>query len=127
MIDNVESELNARFNASFPNHDGMFVTDGLSAIVSFKTEETGIGESNQLSQIRVYPNPAKEELNLVLEKVDIGEDMRLELMNASGSIVLEMDILQKHSKLKLDNLQPGVYLLKIIQGSEINFKKVVVR
>jgi len=122
-----ETELTASYNQSFPNHDGLFASGGLSAIISFKEGATGIGESNQLSQIRVYPNPAKEELNLVIENSAINLDTRIEMVNSAGSMVLQKDILQKHTKLDVSKLHPGVYVLKIIQNGNITFRKVVVQ
>jgi hypothetical protein len=123
----LQTELTAIYNESFPNHDGVFSVGGLSAIVSFKEGATGIGESNQLSQIRVYPNPAKEELNLVIENNEIGIGTHIELVNSAGSMVLQKDIRQKHTKLDVSKLHPGVYVLKIIQNGNITFRKVVVQ
>jgi|GEM_PF-1717952 len=127
MADNSETELRGTFSESFTSHDGLFITDGLSAVVSFKEGETGIGESMMVSSVQVYPNPASDELNIVFDNFKSDNEIQIELVNSGGSMVLKSNILQKHSKLDLANLQPGVYVLKIIQGGETSYKKVVVQ
>jgi len=124
---NSETELSATFSESFASHDGLFTTNGLSAITGFKEGETGIGENNLSSQINVYPNPASDELNIVFDNFKSENEIHIELINSSGSLVLKSNILQKESKLDLANLQPGVYILKIVKDGEIAYKKVVVR
>jgi hypothetical protein len=125
--DHSEKEISAIFNPTFPNHDGLFTTGGLSAIVDFKAGATGMGESNQLSQIRLYPNPAKDKLNLVFENREIDAGTHIELLTSTGSIALEKDILQKQSSLDIKHLQPGVYVLKIFQKGNYSIIKVVVQ
>jgi hypothetical protein len=123
----LETILEAEYNESFANHDGLFTMGGLSAISNFKASSTGIGDSGLLSQISIYPNPAKETLNVVFENIDISSETHIELVNSAGSAVLEQDILQKHTRLNISKLTSGVYVLKIIQNGNQNFRKVVVQ
>jgi len=123
----LETVLDPSYNDGFPNRDGLFAAGGLSAISSFKASSTGIGDSGLLSQIRIYPNPAKDELNLVFEDLDISSDTRIELMNSVGSVVLENDILQKQTRLDIQHIQPGMYVLKIFREGKYDFRKIVVQ
>ncbi len=125
--DNTETELAATFSESFASHDGLYATDGLSAISGFKASATGIVETEMANSIQVYPNPASDELNIVFDNFKSENETQIELVNSGGSMVLKSNILQKHSKLDLGNLQPGIYVLKIIQDGEMTYKKVVLR
>ncbi len=122
-----ENELLASYNESFPNHDGLFAISGLSAITGFKEGSTGIGGSALLSQIRIYPNPTSDELNIIFDAFTNNGDANIELTNSNGSIVLKQDILQKQTKLDIQNIQPGMYVLKIAQNGAYSFRKVVIQ
>jgi len=123
----LETVLEATYNESFPNYDGLFASEGLSAIVAFKEGATGLGGSNMLSQIRIYPNPAKDELNLIFDNMDITTGARIALVSSAGSVVLQKDIVQKHTKLDIQQIQPGLYVLKIFRNGEYLFRKIVVQ
>ncbi len=126
-INEKEIGIEPTFSNSFPNNDGLFAMNGLSAIVGFKESSTGIGESNLSSQISVYPNPAKDELNIIFKNFKSDNEIHIEIINSSGNTVLKKDILQKHTKLDIQNIQPGMYVLKIIQNGEYSFRKLVIQ
>jgi len=87
----------------------------------------GIDEKSQNEGISIYPNPANDELNLVFDNNELMEGTHIELVNSTGSVVLEQDILQKQTKLNIQNIQPGMYVLKIFRDGEYIFRKVVVQ
>lgn len=74
--------------------------------------------------IRIYPNPAKEFLNVVFEEENIGE---LKLFNAHGQLVEFLSEFEG-SEVKLDiaSLPKGIYLLSVVNGLERITKKVIV-
>jgi len=85
----------------------------------------GIDENKAINLI--YPNPASNYLAIIIDDFNKSKKNHIELISLSGNIVVAIDILQKETKLDLINLQPGVYILNIIQDGEIAYKKVVVR
>ena len=123
----LETELEAEYSKSFPNYNGRFVGNGLSGVVDFKEGQTHIGGSSSPIGISLYPNPVSKELNLIFENTVPDENTRIELVNTDGAVVLENDIMQKHTKISVQHLQPGIYVLKIIHKGNYNFRKVVVR
>lgn len=118
--------LEATWSPDFQNHDGLFVQDGLSAITDLKASSTGFGENAETTQISVYPNPAKDELNLVAAKTPAA-NAKIRIINASGSIVLEQNVVTAHTKVAVSTLQPGIYLLKFIQNDTVHITKIVIQ
>jgi hypothetical protein len=96
-------------------------------ITEFKESSTGIGALASQISFEIYPNPATDELNLNFDMVDISPDTRVELVNSTGGVVLEMKIVQKQTKLDIQNIQPGIYVLKIFRNGDYNFRKVIIQ
>lgn len=122
-----ETELMAVWNKDFPDHEGLFVPGGLSAITAFKEGQTGIGGSQLPGSISIYPNPADEVLNVVLNDFRINAESSIEILDATGSIVLKQDITHQRTAIDISRLNPGMYLLSIRQQDKSAYRKVVVR
>ncbi len=127
LKNNSETELLATFSADFPSNEGLYSTDGLSAICGFKESATGISSPDRIPQFSLYPNPASDELNIVFDSFTDAGKIHIELVNSNGSKVIESDILQINTKLNIGNLQPGIYILKIKQSGDVTYRKVVVK
>ena len=127
MADNSENELRATFSESFASYDGLFTTNGLSAITAFKAGETGIGENMTAASVQVYPNPAMDVLNITLTGFETLSGLEASLISAESRLVRTLDITTFVSKINIRDLQPGVYILKIMHDGEMTYKKVVVR
>lgn len=91
--------------------------------------ETGMGHMSKvkdldIGQVKVYPNPASSNgiLNLETSKGFAGGIATL--YDVNGASVKTYKINNTTEKLELDNLTPGNYVLKIVQG-EVSMKKKV--
>lgn len=77
--------------------------------------------------IEIYPNPSAGELNIQLtnlEDLEEASEYSMLLFNASGQLVLETEVsVNEVSPLDIGYLTPGMYFLKVANGSYIeNFK-----
>ncbi|MCF8365819.1 MAG: T9SS type A sorting domain-containing protein, partial [Bacteroidales bacterium] len=124
---NEETPLEAEWNQAFANADGLFATEGLSQIVSLKSSATAISKNHLAADVLVYPNPAKDVLNLVFDDSFDLINTRIELVNSTGSVVLKQDILQKQTNMEIQHIQPGIFVLKIFRNGNYTFRKVVVQ
>ena len=78
----------------------------------------GIKEISDLSEVvRVYPNPASDEINFKFSNST--EKRKVELYNSIGELVLSSDISTQNSSLKTYHLQSGVYFYSILVGEKI--------
>lgn len=90
-----------------------FTNVSIQLIVHITTLATGIVESkNIFSDLTVFPNPAKDILNLN------NEAKTLKVINTCGESILE----EKNTKqMKVSSLRPGIYFLLINDFKKVKF------
>ncbi len=110
------------------NPGGSLVTDGTylygttwlggskDAGVIFKINNntvslTGVATNKSNQEIKIYPNPAKEILNI--EFASLNENVRLKITNLLGEDVLDEPLLNQHSTFNTKHLETGVYFIRI--------------
>ena len=110
-----ECELEATYDQVWPQQDGLFTTNGLSAIGSFKLGTTQINESADYG-VLIYPNPADDFL-----LIDLGKprDVEMTLIDAQGKEVLKQILTSLRNQLDISALRSGVYFVKF-EGQEFN-------
>jgi hypothetical protein len=112
-----EFDLEVTFDQSLPNTEPVFATNGLSAISEIKMSATGISQSGSEHQIRIIPNPAKDEFLLSIGQ-DIAVPGRLTIYKLDGQKMGVEPILNQQTNVDISLLPSGVYLLQIeINGS----------
>ena len=82
----------------------------------------GITE-NQSSSILVYPNPARQTLNIVIPGTDHAS-CRLVLLSMDGKKCIEKEISQSKTVLDISGLTTGLYILKAESDQSIVVKKI---
>lgn len=96
----------------------------------FKAQALSINMNSNATNVKVYPNPVSQQLNIVLENDGIlkGEALNLKLFNMSGSIVIKKDIPANQSVISLDlaTLPPGEYTLLLV-NSNFKFTQKVIK
>jgi hypothetical protein len=79
----------------------------------------------QKNQISIYPNPAKDELNIVSRT---NSKLNIEIFDVAGaSIYKESFVNQAVLKIPLMNFANGVYFLKVNDGELTNIEKVLIQ
>ncbi|MCX6352792.1 MAG: T9SS type A sorting domain-containing protein [Bacteroidetes bacterium] len=127
-----------------PTQNGKYrvrVTDsfGCSSICNlYSYAYTGIGNSPNEFALNIYPNPAKDVLNIEVANANVAgfENLRglqITLFNTLGQKVYEAK-LSKSSKtfgklttIDLKNIPAGVYMVQVIAGEKIARRTVVVK
>lgn len=101
----------------------MFVNDGVvgnlmdPAIIHFGT----LSVENENSQaISVYPNPTSGLINIYCNDVK-----RIEVINAVGQIVMDMNVVDGSASIDLSNQNVGVYMLRVITNNETIVKRII--
>ncbi|MFW6019502.1 MAG: C25 family cysteine peptidase [Bacteroidales bacterium] len=76
------------------------------------------------SELKVFPNPASEEINIVS-----GENIELiEIMDVSGRLIYTKQVNDFENLINVQNITEGVYFLKIRMANKtIENKKVIIR
>ncbi|MCB9163280.1 MAG: PKD domain-containing protein [Flavobacteriales bacterium] len=89
---------------------------------------TGIDEEEMLATISLWPNPARELLNIALDSRTAGS-VRLEVVDLNGRIVLErqeqLNLGGNRLQLGTEDLPAGLYALRISQGTNVITQRFV--
>lgn len=97
--------------------------NGPSNVIEVRYEPQLEVNSKILAEIQVYPNPAVHEL--FIDNLPQGVK-NIKIINSWGMVVYNMNINQNNKRIKVDNLQDGIYILKIQYHNGIFSKKILI-
>jgi hypothetical protein len=83
---------------------------------------TSVGPTLTAQQVSIYPNPAGDETNIVIDGVS---NYEVQLVNTSGVVVKTFN--DNATNLKLNNISSGLYILVIKSDNNSIFKKVIIK
>ena len=86
----------------------------LPKVVAAPDDTTNVLNRLALENIKIYPNPTKNILNIDLTNVEINADFSLVIYSFTGAKVYEQNILNNNMlRLDLESFETGVYMLEI--------------
>jgi hypothetical protein len=118
---NDEVEMEVVYDASWPQIDGSFMANGLSAISSFKFGATHIHEQGDF-EVLIYPNPADDFLFIDLGKP---RDVEMTIIDVQGKEVKKQNLNGIRNQLDISGLRKGVYFLRLEGEGLIKIEKIV--
>jgi len=125
---NIEYEVIPEFSNKMPDVSGEFKTNGMSMIINFKESSTGIGnETFNGLQIQLFPNPARDEVTLTCPQYTSDAVFEAEFINAGGKLAKKIELGGKSTSIDLDDINPGVYFVKITSENGTVIKKLVIQ
>lgn len=88
-------------------------------------------ENNKINPnlFEIYPNPAESEINLLLQSSTVfnHENSKLEIIDISGQAKKTIKLFNGNElTFDVDNLESGVYFIKLFNGEVCTFKKFIV-
>lgn len=87
------------------------------------TANTAVGMDDVFeSEVRVYPNPAREFVN-----IELGDAVSasLEIFSLNGQLLYSMDQLHSSQQIDLSGFEKGMYMLSIRSGKSQKIKKLI--
>jgi hypothetical protein len=109
--------INDPYPSAFPS--GGFDLSGVG-VMNSNQPPTAIHESFKTLQIKVYPNPASEVINILSEG---NTPLQYKLTDISGRKILEGELL-KNTSINISKQVPGLYLLHISNSEAYNIIKI---
>jgi len=88
----------------------------------FAGEATAIPGSDELNDLRIYPNPAKDILRISASKAIT----RISVFNSLGTKIIEVLPVSEVVTLQTGNLSSGIYTVRVEADSVVIIRKVVV-
>lgn len=91
-----------------------------SNIIFYNT--TGIKEKNEETELKIYPNPAKNELNIELNNHNKISEYKI--YNSTGQL-MTTDKFTEKTLVNIQNYAQGMYFIKIAFQDKILYKKII--
>jgi len=91
-----------------------------SNTININTTSIDLIESSRA--IKVYPNPVSNEL--IIEIEGNNEKVNFDILNSIGQVIFKGNLVKK-TTVQTSNFAPGVYLIKLENGSTYEFKKII--
>ena len=108
-------------NASILLRAGEYRLYSDKKLPAFKDLATSISEESSQSALRIYPNPASDQI-----QIESKEMIRsVELFSIDGKNIKKTNTNSNSLKIKLDELKPGMYFLRVQTDSQLFTEKVV--
>lgn len=101
-----------------------FMQEGYTSRILINMHEncsTANGEFEDFSSIKIFPNPARTEISVLIDSRSIGEQYAIQ--NMQGQIVKSGSFRNLQNKIQITDLAAGVYVLKLKNG---NTKRLVI-
>ncbi|TVQ06865.1 MAG: T9SS C-terminal target domain-containing protein, partial [Balneolaceae bacterium] len=74
----------------------------------------------------IYPNPTTGNLTLEIPETAEESTLIIEIYNMIGESILQKELPVQHSyKIDLTGRQPGMYIVRVVRGQEMDFVKVI--
>lgn len=133
IVDNIEivdvNQATSGFYTIEITHKGDLFAEANQRVSIIVTgiNQTMSNEDFVFEDIKVWPNPVKEKLNISLNQKLLGESVQLEVYDITGRKVINTKKVPNSSNLTLDTsaLNSGTYILKIISNNQVYSQKLM--
>ena len=92
-------------------------------VLNMKSIISAANNKESSQDILVYPNPSR--FSFFIEGHEIATVMNI--YSLQGILLKTIDLISQKSKVNLDSLSPGVYLLEFLYDKNVVYKKIVVK
>ena len=107
--------------------DTITVTNATWSGGSFAPQTVSLGESS-IQELKAYPNPTSGGLNVSYSSVE-SSDVALRLIDMAGRVLIDENASaregQNNETLDLSGFPAGSYVLQVVQGSSVDYLRIV--
>lgn len=86
------------------------------------TDDSGIEDYSMTTSLKVFPNPARETVNIDLPGAFI---QKIQLYDIFGKLILQQSVNENHTNIDLQHLSKGVYVVRLQTDSGVLTRKLV--
>lgn len=121
---NVNQNLNSIF---FPDATTGYIVGDYGTILRTTNGgfPVGIDKKQQMSSLKIYPNPASD--HIILELPESGSNMNgiITIFGMSGQVLIQQKAKDSMSEINISSLPKGIYFVKLTTEEKINFGKFI--
>ncbi|MDQ6610053.1 MAG: T9SS type A sorting domain-containing protein, partial [Bacteroidota bacterium] len=92
--------------------------------VNAVTEKIATIEKSIITKTTIYPNPVHDVLNLSIANVN-GSNAIIQIMDNKGHLLRQINNASINYKLNVANLSSGMYMIKIINGNNVEVQRFI--
>ncbi len=107
----------------FKAYDGFEASD-LDYTMFINVLSTSLVQNDFLSELKLYPNPTSDLLNIEFQEFDRLRDLKLSVIDPSGKIIKSRNVNVNNFSLSLGDLLSGSYLLIIHNNDKSVLRKI---
>jgi hypothetical protein len=122
------AELRGPEGIAIDANDNLYIADTYNYVVRKVTnaEQAGIAKlKNQNNELSIYPNPAKDILNIQISQSNNSDIKTIEIFNMIGESVYRQVTSTLNCQINITDLFAGVYLLKVETNNGIETKQII--
>ena len=130
------ADLNTGVSSAYANSVLCFFYGICREIEESEIDDTPVTNKNAVATIEeneteslavyVYPNPADEELNILLNSMPEGTTT-IEFHDVTGRLVLSEEIKSANTSINISSLRQGVYMYRIVNGDNVIARDRIVK
>jgi serine protease len=113
-------------NVPYAGKIGTGRVNAYAALTSTLCGPVGVNETAGSDNVMIYPNPANDVLNVVVQSTVNGQQSRVEIYNSVGEIVYFSNLKSQISNLDISSLSSGIYYCTVKTDKTTFSKKIVV-
>jgi hypothetical protein len=122
-----EFELQVRFDPSYPNADGIFVTNGISRLLDAEINTLSVSET-VAREINIYPNPTIGQVNIS----GVKNGSIIEIYTSDGQVLETINVGPNHQvsniiSVDLSAYPGGIIYFRITGLDKVDVQKVILQ
>lgn len=109
-------------SGAFKNHESteLYIDD-----IEISYDRDGIEDHEAGQLCKVWPNPASNQLNILLN--DVQKDAKYQMFDLTGRCVVSGQCAAERTTVDVRSLVSGLYLLKVEQNGKVDTQKIVIQ
>ncbi len=124
---NADIKLDVEFETSM-SQQGTFVSNGLSALKSISFNQNGLAQLHRIVS-GIFPNPSNGSFTLTFNHQV--EELQIQIIDTKGqvlrSIVPVKGDISENLLLNLNDLEKGMYFIKLTEAGFLEMKKIIIQ
>lgn len=105
------------------NNQGLLSAEGM--LLAFDILSVGISTANRIDNVKFFPNPASEFINVNFEE-ELSGKVEMKVINTSAKLMLKESFnASKQISLDVSSLPQGIYILEVKMGNKYSIKKFI--